>query len=100
MARDINRRAGSQYLSISDDADEAHRDGCCDAIRCLTQAITITTTVVLDKSPAPNDDTATAVGVKEYLLIRIPSNRLKLLTGTIEPNTKAVICSYVRHRIL
>lgn len=53
LAEDMNRLAGSQDLSISDDSDEAHRIRCCDAVRCVTEEIAATASIAVDESLAP-----------------------------------------------
>lgn len=64
----------------------------------MTKAIAVTISIVVDESPTADEDTETVEEVKEYFINHIPSYRLNFLTGAIEPNTKAVICFYVRHR--
>lgn len=85
-------------MGVPDDSDEAHRFRCCDVVRCVTQAIMATQSIIVDESPTPNGDTATAKELEQYFLSHTPSNRLKVLTRTIGLKEKEVMCSYVRHR--
>lgn len=99
LAEAIKKRVGNRDLNISGDSDEAHRARCCYGVRGVNQAITASASIVVHESPTPNNDTATTEELEEYILSHIPSNRLKFLNGTIEPNAKAVLCSYARHKI-
>lgn len=82
-----------------DDPDEPHLVRSCDAVRCITQTVPATASIIVDESPAPNGDTAKAEELEAYCLSHIPANRLTILTGNIEANTKALVWSYVRRRI-